>query len=96
MDLGKRIKQAISEINPLICYSADNCVNHRWVSDPDPAHRAYGLLRVAVNISQLCVHGEDIHQIHSVGASQEGFVRLQDEITVLQACKAGGWQVKFV
>ena len=60
------------------------------------SHRAHGLLWIRLHRSQLFVHGEDISQVHGVGALQEGLVCLQDEIIVLQACRAGGWQVKFV
>lgn len=94
MGLGKRIKQAISEINLLMCNSAANRFLCRCGSAP--SHRAHGLLWVSVYKPQLRVHGEDIKQVHRVGAPQKAFVRVQDEIIVLQACRAGGQQVKFV
>lgn len=58
------------------------------------AHRAHRLLWVQ-NV-QLFAGSEDIHQVHGVGAFQEGVVRLQDEVMVLQACTAGGRQVELL
>lgn len=60
------------------------------------AHRAHGLLRFRARQPQLFVHGEDVDQVHGVGALQERLVGLHDEVVVLQACEAEGRQVKFV
>lgn len=60
-------KQTIQEMNLLISNSSQS--DHPE-SDFQPvvAHRAQGLLRVQVHYHELFVHGEDINQVHGVGA----------------------------
>lgn len=49
-------------------------------------------------VSELPAHGEDVDQIHGVGAFQEGLVRFQDDVTCLPGrdLVGRGPEAKFV